>query len=353
MKVKYIAVWRLYGVSKLLTDGGNNLDLARLDDPSVVSSVTANAEPHFLHIDRSAALATQLLKGLFSPDKNGTPAERLAAELENVKARRAKQTEKGVFLVVEAEKDVSSPNFKTRRDTEEYAVCFDAVDKPEILDSFRPFIQAILTSVVLSLPANADHQIERVGEAIYLVDPDNGKPIYTFSVQGGSARLSVASPLTGEIVAAAGRRVSKVIGDKQLARPTSLLVTSLNRTTDALQAFVAAWSALEIFVNAGFKATYESRWFDIMESGAPVAAKPVFERFKDVMSDKYRLADKFLIIASVLDADAATTDADEFRNLKTVRDNLSHGLETAAHLPTEAVQKLLVKYMALHLDRPT
>ena len=89
-----------------------------------------------------------------------------------------------------------------------------------------------------------------------------------------------------------------------------------------------------------------------MEKGAPVAAKPVFERFKDVMSDKYRLADKFLIIASVLDATAAATDAAEFRNLKAVRDGLLHALETPEHLPTEAVQRLLFKYMLLHIDRP-
>ena len=114
--------------------------------------------------------------------------------------------------------------------------------------------------------------------------------------------------------------------------------------------FIAAWLALEIFVNASFKATYESRWFDIMENGAPAAAKPVFERLRDVMRDKYRLADKFLVIASVLDSDAAAMDIDEFRRLKGIRDSLLHALETPAHLPTESVQKLLLKYMTLHLD---
>ena len=84
-----------------------------------------------------------------------------------------------------------------------------------------------------------------------------------------------------------------------------------------------------MFVNATFKETYKSQWFDIMENGAPAAAKPVFERFKDVMRDKYRLADKFLIICSVLDASAAASDSDEFRKLKSLRDNLSHGLENS------------------------
>src|SRR3954447_26386013 len=136
-------------------------------------------------------------------------------------------------------------------------------------------------------------KIEKVGEVIYLVESDDGKPIYTFSAELGSARGSVASPLSELIVANAAKRISKVMSDKTLLRPTSLLITSLNRTTDALQAFIAAWSALEIFVNASFKARYESQWFDIKKGGPPGAATPVFDRLEDVMSDKYRLADKF------------------------------------------------------------
>ena len=87
-----------------------------------------------------------------------------------------------------------------------------------------------------------------------------------------------------------------------------------------------------------------------MEEDAPASAKPVFERFRDVMSDKYRLADKFLVIISVLDPAAATIDASEFRRLKKQRDDLLHALDIfSAPLPTEDVQNLLLKYMKLHL----
>ncbi len=123
-----------------------------------------------------------------------------------------------------------------------------------------------------------------------------------------------------------------------------------DEATDELQAFIAAWSALEIFVNATFKSTYENRFFGIMADGAPEAAKPVFARFKDVMSDKYGLANKFLIVASVLDPSAATEDATEFGRLKKIRDDLLHALiSPAGPLPTNGAQKLLLKYMKLHL----
>ena len=353
MKAQYLTVWKLHGANTLATSV-NNLEVARLNDPTVVAVITADPEPYFLHIDQSAAIANQLLRGLLSigaSDQHGTFDERISAELEVAKANRGKVTTKGVFLVVSGEKDVQNPNFKMRKNTERLAVCFDAIDKVELKEAFRPYLQAILTAVDLSLPINADHLIEKAGEVIYLVEPHTGKPVYTFTAQMGAARLSIASPLTDVVAADATSRVPKLISDKTLARPASLLITSLDRASDALQAFIAAWSALEIFVNATFKATYELEWFEIMEHGAPGAAKPIFERLKDVMSDKYRLVDKFLIIASVLDANAATTDADQFRKLKLVRDNLSHGLDTPAHLPTETVQNLLFKYMLLHLDR--
>jgi hypothetical protein len=349
MNARYLAIWKLIGANTLVA--GGNLELVRLNEPRLVATVTADPEPFFPHIDQSVAIANRIWKGLigvFASDQSGTFQQWFAAEVESVKAGRA---HKGVFLVFEGETDVPAPNFTKRRDTDVLAVCFDAIDKSELKEVFRQSIQATMAGLSISLPTNADRQIESVGETIYLVEPDTEKPIYTFSVQMGAPKLSLATPLSDAVVSEAAKRISKVISDKTLVRPASLLFTSLNRTTDPLQAFIAAWSALEIFVNATFKATYESQWFDIMENGAPDAAKPVFERFKDVMKDRYRLADKFLIIASVLDASIATADADEFRRLRIIRDALLHGLETPVHLPTEATQSLLSKYMLLHIDK--
>jgi hypothetical protein len=90
-----------------------------------------------VHIDKSAALATQLLKGIFAPDKQGTPEERLAAELEEAKARRSKQAGAGVFLAFEGEADIPAPAFKDRRDHAEFGVCLDDIDKSAIADASR------------------------------------------------------------------------------------------------------------------------------------------------------------------------------------------------------------------------
>lgn len=352
MQVRYVAIWKLRGANKI-ESGAASLPLTVMSDPKITASLTTDADSHFLHIDRSAAIAIGLLKGMFARSKEGTPDERVAAEIENTKARRAKQSGSGVFLVFEGETEIPEPEFRTRRDMDAFVICFDAIEKAAIREQFRPSVQAVLTALGLSLPENADRQIEKLGDVMYLIDPENEKPIYSFSIEGGSPRISIASPLSDDVAAEAARHAPQIVGDRTLAKPASLLVTSLDQSKGSLQVFIAAWSALEIFINATFKATYQTRWFAIMKDGAPASAKPVFERLKDVMKDKYRLTDKFLIIASVLDADGAVADAAAFRGLMKTRDRLFHALDTPASLPTEAVQKLLLKYMKLHLNSLT
>jgi hypothetical protein len=349
VKVRYTAIYKLHGVNKM-PEEAECASLLKRQCPALTAILTGNPDPYFVHVDKSAALGTQLLKGVFAPDKEGTVQERLAAEIEDLKKRRAKHAGTGVFLIFEGETDTPTPEFKARTDVDEFAVCLDVIAKSEIREGFRPSVQSVIAAMSLSLPTTADRRVEKMGDVVYLVDSNNGKPIYTFSFQGGHAIASVAGPLTQGMIAEASRFAAKLSTNKTMARPTSLLITSLEDATDELQGFIAAWSAFEIFINAAFKASYEVRWFEIMEDGAPASAKPVFERLKDVMRDKYRLADKFLVIASVLDPGGAADDVTEFARLKKFRDGLLHALDTpSSPLPTEAVQKLLLKYIKLHL----
>jgi hypothetical protein len=131
-----------------------------------------------------------------------------------------------------------------------------------------------------------------------------------------------------------------------------LLSRSLAESNDPLLAFLSVWSGLEIFVNKNFK-TYEDRVLGRLSAANPPSVPPkVVERIRSVMTDKYRLADKFSVIATELvDADV---DSDQalFESVKVMRDKLLHGGEIhVASLPIADAQKLLRKYLRLHLDR--
>lgn len=260
MKVRYIAIYKLRGANKLPEEVGC-ANLFASQSPAVIAMLTTIPELHFLHIDKSAALGAQLLKGLFAPDQEGTWQERLAAEIEEIKARRAKQTGPGVFLVFDGETDIPTPEFKNRRDTEEFAVSFDAIEKSDIRATFRPAAESVMMALSLSFPQNADRTIEKLGNVVFLIDPIGDKPLYDFSFQFGEARAYVTSPLTEHAIVETVTLAPKLVAQKGMARPVSLLIDSLEEATDDLQSFISAWSALEIFVNSTFRSTYEARWF--------------------------------------------------------------------------------------------
>jgi hypothetical protein len=341
MKVNHIAVWKLHGANKLAVDS-TTLELFHLENPALVASVTSNPEHYLFHVDRATAIIFMLLNG-----QDPTPEQQLAAAMKNVRSNRSKQTDQGIFLVIEGHTEIEAPDFVARRDFDEFAVCMDVIDIVKVTANFSSTTEAILAAVSLSVSLNVDHGIEKIGSITYLIDPATNKPIYMFKFMGGIPRISSASPFTEDVGAAVGNRVVRVIANRTLAKPARLLNASFNQATDVLQAFIAAWSALEIFIKESFKAVYEARFKSIMENGAPAG---IFQRFRGVKTVMH-LAEKFLVIASILDADAASSDHDEFRKLMQIRNALYHEMETPSNLPTEAVQELLLKYMRLHMDQ--
>jgi hypothetical protein len=347
MKLQYMAVYRLHGISGLCGDV-ETLELGRSADH--VLKLTTNPEPFCFHIDRSAAIGTCLLTGLFAPEGKGTPEERLAALIGSISSDRQKKHGSGVFLICEGTGDIPSPDFNIRRDMGGFGICFDAFDKKAVCALFRPAVRSGLAAITLVLSEDADGRIDKVGDVSCLVEPGTEKPIYSFSFAMGLAKLSVAKPISADAIHRVRELLERLPRDGPLAKVVNLLIESQETTTNDLRAFIAAWSALEIFVAALFKATYCERWFSVMVKSAPASARSYFDRLKVVMSDKHRLTDKFLIIASVLNEGAAEQDTATFKHLKKVRDGLFHASEGARfHYPAEAVQKLVRKYLELHL----
>jgi hypothetical protein len=348
-KVHYISVYKLQAVNSL-PGQGSGIELATFAKPSFKALLTGDPEPHFVHIDRAHAVLAQWAKGGVA---QWTIEGQLAAEIAGVKKERASATSEGVFVAFEGDTEIPNLTFKARRDTDQFGFSLDDVSKADIRDEFEPAVHCVLIALILSFSGRAVG-FDKIGEVIYLTEAGSTKPIYVFNVEGGHARLYISRPMSSGHIEDARALAQRLISDKDLPRAFSLLRTSLDRATDELQGFMAAWNAMEIFINATFKSTYEVQWSQIIEKGASLSAKPVVERIAQVMNDKYRLADKFLIIASILDPDRAATDQKEFRRLKKVRDGLLHVLDMPAEpLPIEAAQSLLLKFMGLHLRAPS
>jgi hypothetical protein len=340
-KAYYISIYKLGGVTAALPDEETAIELARLTAPSVEVLLTVDSEPHFTHIDRqSAVLARLISSGVTKFD------EPLTSEIAD--AKRSRNTQTGLFLVIDGEMDIPQQTLGDRIDGCEFGIILGEGGKADIRGKVESLVQSVLVSLTLSFKSFG---FTKIGEAIYLNEAGSTKPIYLFDLAGRPAKLTVSRMLASVDIETARASTSKLMSDKNLSRPVGLLKTSLDTTTDELQGFIAAWSALEIFTNATFKSTYENGWRKMLEQGIATSAKPALERFAEVMTDKYRLADKFLIIASMLDSTAAPADDIVFRQLKKFRDGLLHALDMPSTLPTIDAQHLLLKYLKLHLVR--
>ena len=132
-----------------------------------------------------------------------------------------------------------------------------------------------------------------------------------------------------------------------------LLTRSLHESSDLLLSFLSVWAGLEIFVNKNFK-QHEERIFGRLSSDdSPLVPPAVTKRIRDVMSDKYRLTDKFSVIAAELYSNDLEADIATFQSLKVFRDKLLHGEDVPLDsLPSEEARKLLRKYLKGHLEIP-
>jgi hypothetical protein len=135
--------------------------------------------------------------------------------------------------------------------------------------------------------------------------------------------------------------VKPLIEDDQLEKIVRLLANSHQTKDRALQSFIEAWAALEIFVNASFKHRYEREWMAKLKTGAPPSAQPYFVRLAEIMKDRVRLNDKFVIIASLLNESGAEEDAATFARLKKLRDSFHTGEIVESNLTVETAQLLL------------
>ena len=117
-----------------------------------------------------------------------------------------------------------------------------------------------------------------------------------------------------------------------------------------MRRFLFGWSGLEIFVNSVF-VNYEDKIYAALGEGPQLKLRAAsVARIRNVMKDKYRLVDKFILVALGVDARDGDKDAAAFLAAKKSRDALLHGEQVdETDLPTKSVRDLLVKYLQLHL----
>lgn len=344
MKYRYVVAFQLIGVTKPSAD----VEGALLELPATGSSgrLTGDLDTMPPEVDEAAAVGGLLLKGLVGQGSEGTPEERLAREVEELRQRRRKETGEAAFLIVQAEGEIADFNPQPQHELVGYVLAIGDTPKKEIRSRHESSIHGLLAAIAIA----SEHLcgLKKVADSVVFVRED-GKPLYCYTFSG-TGTASVSSPLTQDAWTQVERNAKTLSRHQSLVDAARLLIRSLAEDRDPLLSFLSVWSGLEIFVNKNFK-DYESRFLERLSLGTPPPVpQRVVERIRSVMSDKYRLSDKFSVISGELADSSVEADQVAFESIKLVRDKLLHGEDIPlASLPTAKAKGLLRKYLHLHL----
>jgi hypothetical protein len=341
----YTIIYRFEGISD------NNLVEDRIVYQDAVFGITVlltnDINRHCLNIDTGLACASLLLRGMFGDEKPQELPIAIDAEVKKIQEERGAKKKSGAYAVIiikgNAELNI---NEKLHKETDQFRICFDVIDKDSLREQHKEKIHSIVSS--LSMCTCPEYHAERTSSGIYFIDY-NDKPLYSFTMQGGRAHLILAKPIDIE----KQNEITKVIGlsnsNQQLKTPFRLFTQSLETTQDELRSFISAWSSLEIFTNKVFSIYEEQFITNIADDHSSHGVNQFLTRIKDVMKDKYRLSDKFALIASFL-SNEIEEDIELFKSMKKLRDDISHGKEfNEETLPVEDARKLIAKYLRSYM----
>lgn len=232
----------------------------------------------------------------------------------------------------------------------DFVACFDAIDKHKLMASHALAVRAIATSFCLESKSICN--IKDVARGVYFRD-EQSRVVYSFTATSGSVRAYVSSLITTDNLRSISERATRMLRLTELNNIYRLYAEMLNEGDDQLRAFLLGWAALEMFVNKTFK-HYERAFIEGLKSGHPSVSN-YLQRVREVMESKYRLSDKFSVIAGLLsDEPTYEEDVTRFGHIKSVRNKLFHGEDMQEQtLPVSDLQMLLSKYLNLHLSAPS
>lgn len=322
------------------------------EDRSIRVFLTTARTAYDLHLRRIAAL------GIVNAQVFAGPGERreLAPYRQRFKEAFAQTQLKqnglsqGALMVTEVSREVPDQVLDHLQDYGDFCARLQVFNPEELQSAAERATHIAFSGLVLSLGESATDTLTRRGNIAIAYEPGSQRPIYSLQVSG-SVSITSSVQLTDKAAANAAAFAATISDVNELQNIVRLLSLSAKADTEPLTAFLAAWSGLELFVQAVFKSHYELQTYDQFSQSIPDAAIFV-NKIRTVMLDKYNIRDKFTLVACVLTGTEAEDDIEIFKAIKKRRDNLTHAMNgDVRQLPTESVRRILRKYLRLHLER--
>jgi hypothetical protein len=349
MNYTYVTAWRVIGGLHL---GTENDPRVLYEDGTCRLTLTTTPDRYLSEVDRGVVAGNLLLRGLFNAAKFPDPVAEITSGVEALCNERQGRGGTPTVLIVEGFGQCPA-SIEHSNELPGMVLTFDAVDKASIRQAHRDQTEGI--KLALAFESDPPSRFKKMAEGIFLKD-NAGRTVYSFTFQL-NAKGYVSSPLTDEKAACIAKRYAATARAADVASVRRLYAQMAENEDEPLKAFLFGWSALEIFISKAFVGYEESFLLPLLGGTQARLRQRFLVRVRNVMKDKYRLADKFACVSAVLFPDApeqaAQEDMEKFQRLKNMRDSILHGEAFAeSELPIHELSGLLRKYVVAYLAQP-
>ncbi len=171
----YTIIYRFEGISD------NNLvedKIVYQDDAlDITVLLTNDINRHCLNLDTGLACASLLLRGMFGGEKLQELPIAIDAEVRKMQKERRSKKKSGAYAVILIKRNADLDiNENLHRKTDQFCICFNAIDKNFLRKQHKEKIHSIISS--LSISTGPEYCAEKTSSGIYFIDGNN-KPLYS------------------------------------------------------------------------------------------------------------------------------------------------------------------------------
>jgi hypothetical protein len=343
VKYRHTLVYRIDGIHL----GAREPDVEVVSDLAmgIRAVLTSDPDERCLEADRFTALANLRLNARFGEPGLRITEARVAEELEDVRRSRRRTFGSGPYLVFVREDEIEDFSALREGEYEDFEVYSNGPPKEPLRRASKSNVLTVLAALAVAVDVSG---VDEISDTVVFYRGD-GKPMYSYTLSM-TANPSVSHAILEEAIGSVEDWYRALAGHEEVQRVVRLLVSSLQTEGDKLRSFLSAWAAIEILTNKTYGSYVEGLFRELDLDDQADARRRYLGRVRSAMSDKYRLTDKFALMAATLCPESADEDITQIERAKKERDKLAQGQDVQeAYLPVEAVRGLVRRYLRLYL----
>ena len=348
MRAVHLEMYEVSGVSDLANS--DDTELLSWDKGNVRVFLTVDLAPYHRHVRRLTALGSVNAESMVGAGDNRlAPYQQRFRDMFARTQIKHDDMKSGALMITKVEDEINVADLEHLQDLGDFGAKIQIFNNSALRESALRATRAAHAGLTLALGENVTDTLRSFGTVDYAIEPDTKRLLYSLNMSVSSS-MTMLTHMTPEMTSEAARFADAIGQNDSVANTVRLLSLSARTDTDQLTAFLAAWSGLELFVQAVFKLHYEPQVFEGFQAAAPTVS--FVAKVRQVMKDKYNIRDRFDLVASSLGGADAEADIATFKRIKKQRDDLAHAMSgDLGRLPTDETRRLLRKYLKLHLEK--